>query len=254
MELTVDMNTMGFKALCEDLAKVSGKDFKEIVRLQAGAVLKRVMGKTKAANATKLRNRAKKIAALERGYFRQRDGSALIIGTSSNMRFWKDYSPKTDRPTVYPINEWRLPDQVWNRYTQAVNRIAPRMKAMAKKILGARGVSKQTWLEIAKVFGVDYILKAPAYVYKAKSTSKRVYRNTEGKEFFSMHDAYLVMKQRYKNLTENGFAAVILQAAIRARIKAFSTDVNRGVFKDAKKRAARYPGVFVSEGTTTTTT
>jgi hypothetical protein len=247
MELTVDMNTMGFKALCEELAKISGKDFEDVVRFQAGAVLKRVMSKTKAANPAKLRKRAKQVANLERGYFPQRDGTALIIGTSTKMRFWKDYSPKTDKPTVYPINHRRLPGDVWENYRRAVARIAPKMKAFGKKILGARGLAKQTWLNIAMAFGVDYILKAPAYIYKAKSTSKKIYRNSEGKEFFTMRDAYVVMKQRYKKLTENGFAAVILQAAIRARIKAFSTDVNRSVFKDAKKRASRYPGVFVTE-------
>lgn len=246
-DLICRVDTIGFKKFCDDLARISGKSFETVVKAQAGSVLKRVMGKTKAADSAKLRRRAKQVAALERGYFKQRDGSALIFGTRTKMRFWKDYSPKTDRPTVYPINEARLPNEIWSRYRAAVNRITPRMKLFAKKILGARGLSKSTWLNIAQDFGVEYILNAPAYVKKAKSTSKKRWKNSDGAEYFTMHDAFVVMRQRYKNLTENGFAAVILQAAINARMKAFTKDIDAGVFKDAKKRASRYPGIFVTE-------
>lgn len=250
MDLIARVDTVGFKKFCDDLAKISGRSFEDVVKAQAGSVLKRVMSKTKAANTAKLNRRAKQVAQLERGYFPQRDGSALIIGTRTKMRFWKDYSPKTDRPTVYPINYKRLPNEVWNRYRSAVNRIAPRMRDLAKKIKGAKGLAKSTWLNIAKDFGVDYILKAPAYVKNAKSTSRKRWKNSDGTEFFTMADAFVVMRQRYKNLTKNGFAAIILQSAIKARIKAFSKDLERGVFDDAKKRASRYPGVFVTQTNT----
>ena len=250
MDLIARVDTVGFKKFCDDLAKISGRSFEDVVKAQAGAVLKRVMSKTKAANTAKLNRRAKQISQLERGYFPQRDGSALIIGTRTKMRFWKDYSPKTDRPTVYPINYKRLPNGVWNRYRSAVNRISPRMRALAKKIKGAKGLAKSTWLNIAKELGVDSILKAPAYVKNAKSTSRKRWKNSDGTEFFTMADAFVVMRQRYKNLTQNGFAAAILQAAIRARMKSFSKDLQRGVFDDAKKRASRYPGVFVTQTNT----
>lgn len=247
MDLIARVDTTGFKKFCDDLAKISGRSFEDVVKAQAGSVLKRVMSKTKAANTAKLNRRARQIAALERGYFKLRDGTALIVGTRTKMRFWKDYSPKTDRPTVYPINEARLPNEVWNRYRSAVNRITPRMRDLAKKIKGAKGLAKSTWLNIAKDFGVDYILKAPAYVKNAKSTSKKRWKNSDGTEYFTMRDAFVVMRQRYKNLTANGFAAIVLQAAIRARLNAFQRDLKKGVFDDAKKRASNYPGVYVKE-------
>jgi hypothetical protein len=246
MSLQINVDTVGFKKLCDDLAKMSGKSFEDVVKTQAGSVLKRVMGKTKAADRAKLNARARQVANMEKGFFPLRDGTAIIIGTRTGKKFWKDYATKTGKPTIYPIiPERRWSDARWARYTAANNRIALKLKEWSKKILGARGFSKQTWLNIAKEFGVEYILKAPAYVQKAKSTSKKIYRNTEGTEHFTMRDAYVVMKQRYKNLTENGFASVILQAAIKARVKAFMKDVDAKVFEDAKKRATRYPGVFV---------
>jgi hypothetical protein len=247
MDLIARVDTVGFKKFCDDLAKISGRSFEDVVKAQAGSVLKRAMSKTKAADTAKLNERARKIAQLERGYFPQRDGSALIVGTRTKMRFWKDYSPKTDRPTIYPISNARLPNEVWDRYRSAVNRISPRMRLLAKKIKGAKGLAKSTWLNIAKDFGVENILKAPAYVQKAKSTSRKRWNNSDGSEFFTMADAFVVMRQRYKNLTKNGFAAIVLQAAIKARISTFSKDLKRGVFDDAKKRASRYPGVYVKQ-------
>lgn len=251
MDLIARVDTIGFKKFCDDLAKISGRSFEDVVKAQSGAVLKRTMSKTKAADKDKLKARAKKIAAVERGYWKRRDGTALILGApGTGMNFWKDYSPKTGRPTIYPLNNWKLPRKVWVKYRAAASSIRKGASKYAAKLMGARGLAKSTWLNIAKDFGVDYILKAPVYVKNAKSTSRKRWKNSDGTEFFTMADAFVVMRQRYKNLTQNGFAAIILQAAIRARIKAFSKDLERGVFDDAKKRASRYPGVFVTQTNT----
>ena len=251
MDLIARVDTIGFKKFCDDLAKISGRSFEDVVKAQAGAVLKRVMSKTEAAKREKLQKRAQRIAAFERGYWKRRDGTALIIGApKSGMTFWKDYSPKTGSPTIYPISKAKLPNQIWSNYMAASASIKKASIEYSKKLVGARGLKKSTWLNIAKELGVDYILKAPAYVKKAKSTSKKRWNNSDGSKYFTMQDVFVVMRQRYPNLTANGFAATILQAAIRARMKAFQHDLKRGVFDDAKKRASRYPGVFVTQTNT----
>lgn len=249
--INVEVENKKFKEFCQQLAKMSGKSFEQVVKTQAGSILKRAMSKTKAANLSELKAKleARELAKMERGYFPNRDGTAIILGTKTKMKFWKDWSDKTGKLTLYAVadKDRRWGDRRWYRYQSANSRIAMKLKKISQKILGARGFSKQTWLNIAKAYGVDYILNAPAYVKKAKSTARKIYKNTEATEHFTQRDAYVQFKQMYRNLTENGFAAIVLKAAIRARIRAFMKDVKDGVFADAKKRASRYPGIFIKE-------
>lgn len=246
-KVSVQVSSHGFRQMCDDLAKMSGKDFAVVVKAQAGAVLKRVMGKTKGANMGKLQKRAKEIRNMERGYFKNPDGTFIAIGSRTKAPFFNSPSASGEPKSYWVGSKNNGNQSVWANYTAHRAAWKARLSKYSRAILNARGFGKSTWYAIAQKIGVEHLLKAPGYVKKAKAVTRKSYDNGDGKEVKNAEEMFVLLRQSYRKLTENGFAANILQAAIRARLKAFKSDINKGVFNDVKKRAQRYPGIFIEE-------
>jgi len=246
-DVFIRLDTTGFAKVCEDLAKISGKSFKEVVRVQTGLVLRAMMKYTPPASKKKIAARAQKVSNLERGYLKNGDGSWLVNSEKQHPgRKWlRKISEKTGKMTAYiddPKRRWS--DKTWNQYQEAKARWISKLAGFERKILGARGYAKKTWLKIAEDLGLGSIVKAPGYVKKAQANTRRTYDNGEGSQKEAGDIFFTLLVNRYRWFGMIKFRKKF-QKVIDYRRKAFEIEMEHGLFEDMANRAKRYPGLFV---------
>ena len=109
-----------------------------------------------------------------------------------------------------------------------------------------KGVARQSWDKAAEDLGIDMsLIKFPAYVRKARQLSRRQFPNSEGRRFQTKTNLALSFENAFPQFQNGDYQGNVIRGAINARIKAFNSDMQRGVFEDVKKRTQRYKGVFV---------
>jgi hypothetical protein len=156
------------------------------------------------------------------------------------------YTPKSGRArvkltkrgfvTYFLLN--RYPDELWNAMSE-------RRKASLLRRIAARGLAKQSVLQIADRLGVS--ISAPGYVRTAlASTGKRYPENTSVQLRRRTGLLQITFENSQPTINQErvgGRAA--LQKAINGRVDYFLNNVARGVFDDVKNIAIRYPGMRV---------
>lgn len=255
---TVVLDTHGFTAYLEELMRLSGKTWEEVLLNQAAAILKICLRRTPAASVAGI---VKRVSA-HNNHIEFEDGAVLSFWKKAAAHMFLDVSnfepssKGTQKPTRAPrlVNgrswheveggsgERRWSDERWARYKGY--EAAARTKMINEKAAkGARGLSKQSWQQIADALGIRDI-GAPGYVRNAKPSNGKIYRNGTAQKVLSgaayfldlMNDSPLVVKKLK--------GAEMLQGAIDTRLKAFAHEMRTGVFEDMVTRAKRYPGLF----------
>lgn len=247
----VRLDTTGFKQVCDDLAKISGKSFKEVVRVQTGLVLRAMIKKTPAASKKKIDERAQKISSLQIGYLKNPDNTFLVnrLKKAPDKRFFRQKSDETGKMTLYvddPSRRWN--DKRWNAYQEAKARWTAKLANIGERILSARGLAKATWLKIARDLNLEDLAKAPKYVQKARTRGKRQYDNGDGKQKESGDNFFTLLVNKYRWFGMIKFKKKF-QAVLNDRRQAFMIEMEHGLFDDIKMRAKRYPGLFAKPPT-----
>lgn len=246
-DVFIRLDTTGFSKVCEDLAKISGKTFKETVRVQTGLVLKAMIKKTPAANKKKIAMRALKVKQLERGYLKNPDNTWLINSEKKypGTHWLRKISQKTGKLTAYidgPKRRWS--NQTWTAYEESKARWTAKLSDFEQKVLAARGFAKRTWLKIAEDLNLETIAKAAGYVKTARSRGRKKHDNGDGKQKESGDTFFTLIINRYRYFGMIKFKRKF-QAVIDSRRTAFEIEMEHGLFEDIKLRAKRYPGLFV---------
>lgn len=245
-DVFIRLDTTGFKQACDDLAKISGKSFKDVVRVQTGLVLRAMIKKTPAANKKKIAERARKISQLERGYLKNGDDTFLVNSEKRHPgKHWlRALSPLTGKMTAYiddASRRWKKTR--WNAYEEAKARWTSKLANTEQQILSARGFAKKTWLKIARDLNLESLVKAPKYVANARTRGKRVYDNGAGQQKEAGDTFFTLLVNKYRWFGMIKFQKKF-QAVINSRRDAFMTEMEHGLFDDIKLRAKRYPGLF----------
>lgn len=261
MNVTTTLDTHGFTAFIDDLARLSGRTFEEALLDQTAALLRLCMKHTSAA---KVGNIVKRVSAhnnhivFEDGsaisMWKREPGSPTMFLDTSN---WREPRLQTAasigrRPHAGPggktwhqveggRNPRRWSNERWARY-KAYEGIAKTRRIDLKAARGARGVSKQSWLQIAQELGLN--LDPPAFVVRAKRTNGREYKNGTARRMLEATAAFIEISNADPIVVGRLNGARILQKSIDARLKAFGIEMRKGVFDDIAARARRYPGLF----------
>lgn len=245
-DVFIRLDTTGFKQACDDLAKISGKSFKDVVRVQTGLVLRAMIKKTPAANKKKIAERARKISQLEVGYLKNGDDTFLVnaLKKAPGKRFYRQLSNETGKMTLYvddPSRRWN--DKRWNAYQEAKARWTAKLANAEQQILSARGFAKKTWLKIADDLNLSMLAKASGFVKKAKARTRRTYDNGAGQQKEAGDTFFTLLVNKYRWFGMIKFKKKF-QAVLDSRREAFNIEVEHGLFDDIKLRAKRYPGIF----------
>lgn len=213
--VTFEIDSTPLRNYLRDLAEISGKTTAEVTLLTAQTVCGKASALTKKSSKVKIKS----------DFERQE----WITMSGKKYRLANRYSAKV----FAKIDYFRL----------------QRLNFRLENI----GLGRRSFFELAKKVPGVLRIKVPAKVASAGHPSvaalqpDNVSVHTTGSESSSRYTVHL----RNSSPVATSFGAQgarAMRRAIYARRSAFNRDLEKGVFRDAKLRAARYPGIFVKEG------
>lgn len=257
-----EIDVRGFSLVVQELARISGKDYFDVLIPQVGAVLKSCISLTPARTVGQI---AKRVSA--RGSFiefadgtkisvwKKAGGEEMFFDESTYPQYaakWPKGSPipkMADGKSWHNMSDHRFGGTRWASYQAHKKQRAALLKQWMEEGKAGRGLAKKSWWQIAEDLGLEPGLAA-AYVRKAHAVKD----NHDLGEFKEGFAAKLVERAAAIIEITNANPLVvgkldgrrILEIALLNRERAFMTDLEKGVFQDVKRRAERYPGIFVN--------
>jgi hypothetical protein len=238
--------TEGFRGMVDELVRLSGRPFEDVMTNQAGKVLEVALRMTPAAARAAIIKRVSKGSS----YVEFASGHVISLWKKAgdvemflDRSTWngKGKAPRTNKGfSFHDMTNRRWSDERWARFKSMESQLS--QKRDPKKALAARGVAKQSWLQIADSLGVE--IKAPAFVRKAVPTTGKVYQNGVARKFLDAAASYIELSNDNPLVVNKLDGWAILQRALRTRMRAFQIEMQKGVFNDLATRARRYPGIF----------
>lgn len=204
--MRLELDSTKFNACIIQLAKLTGQDLSSVVEAEVAAILQKTLSRTVAAKAGSIRSNYEK-------------------RKWTTFRGQRVFIHKTHSPEV-------------------AAGLAAQQKEGIKRRLQRRGLSKQTWLHLARAVGVT--ISAPGYVSKANvnghtnAGNVRARKGSPGVKFFIE-----VTNAGPSVDTPGAKGRSALESAIKGRVKFFETNLKKGVFDEISKVARAYPGLVL---------
>ncbi len=217
-----------FNAMCRSLGQMTGAGFEKAVEYEAAKVMEAAVRLTPAAKLGVVR--AKHDNA---GFSAQPE--TLYTPQSASGRKVRAAARRIGGKLLYDLTH-RYPDALWAA-------ISERRAAHLKAIIAARGLSKRTWVQLARLFGFEitaagFVKKAvPAHAPEAAFLGNMRFRRLGSRSTFTL---FIENAQPTVNKIGGEF---ILQRAMNRRVNFFRQNLKRLVFESAAAVAKRYPGV-----------
>jgi len=264
MSATITIDAAGFKRAITSLAAFTPLTVRQVIRAEAGSILKACAGETKVATQAKTdtRSRLALMRKLEltgqhgvtvnagvRGAF-----GAVFLRTSTGK--WRRTHDPVFRPVAgmtgkkdhYFEYDWRLLQDV-------IAQVRGGLPSFLAAGRAAVGLARQSWVQIADDFGTP-LESVPggrisaSGIVKARSalaTTKRPYQNGQAQEYSANRTFVLTLINRLPYGKKIGLDA-ILARNIRYRTRFFEENLSRGVFDSLTKIARAYPGLRIQFG------
>lgn len=205
--LKVELITRDFNRMLEELASIDPRvEFSTVVKESAVRVIAGAMRRTRAAAAAGIR-------------------------ANFATKEWTTFNGKK-----YHIAEWRLPDPLWRE-------ISARRRERLQTKLNSRGLSKQSWLQVASALGRT--ITAPAYVVNANYRGQQYPVDGDKSEEGSGTNYALTILNSSPIVQAAGGRAAIL-AAMVGETRYFQRNMANRAFATIESRAKKYPGIFTS--------
>lgn len=139
------------------------------------------------------------------------------------------------------------PDWIWAAYQreEADRRQDYEAHLAAEKRAGraSRGLSAQSWLEIADALGID--IRIAQYVRRAVPSDGKTYTNGAGRREVQ-GDATTYILENFQPILLHHDGQGIVERALAARLKAFDTAVEKGLATDLLLQARNYPALLAA--------
>jgi hypothetical protein len=227
-----------FSSAMQQLQKISGQDFKTVVRSEMSAILSAAVRGTPKASVQNITDH----------HLKQKATVMWWPYPGPTSRTGKAYTPKelaraqkragkarTSNGAALYILENRFPDQLWMKIQ------AKRAKRLKDK-LGARGLAASMWVRIADQLQLE--IKTPAYVRKAKHAKAgtleekvTVWQSGEGNKYRIGFENALTKLNQYNKL------GAMFRRVLNGRAKFFEKSVELAALKKTKSVLDRYPGL-----------
>lgn len=249
--------------MLNELKSISGDSLQSIVTSETGKVLALCIKYTPAQKAARIRRTVKtknSRVSIQGGdkytenVTEGKEGRSWIVDESTwdKCNWGKGRKSNVQGRTEKPSKAGLIPHAIasnrhWSnrRWAKvlAMRALLEANKIDPKKAVKSRGLTKSTWLQIAKELGID--LDVPRYVEGTNTfRGKPTPIVGEGRKDSASEHFAIVITNASKILTGSRVdGRRILQRALDARVSAFRTELKTGVFNDIEMRARRYPGV-----------
>ncbi len=275
--MNVDLDALRYTKMVKELSRMSGKAFSATLKAEAANVLGNCVKYTPAASAKRIRQNIK--GRNSRGESGRVAVSTNVKQGSSKSAWMLDESAfgkrtgKKDKPPEKKSggrvallmkgvdkdgNKRRWSKKRWAKY-KAIQAAIKSRKIDVNNVLAARGLSKQSWVQVGKSLGIK--VDAPSFVVNARpAKGGRAPKMAESREL-TEGGGYTIELRNYNRILcgKGDFGKMgegraelkvkfngnlILQRAMKARYSAFKNDLKHGVFEVIADRAKRYPGIF----------
>lgn len=206
-ELSVEIVTSNFNRMLADLAGIDAAvEFRSVVRHEAVKVVEKSLSYTRAARVASIR-------------------------AGQAAKEWTTFNGKK-----YHIAEWYLPDKLWAA-------IQAKRRATLQRKLNARGLSKQSWLHMARQLGGT--IAAPAYVDRANYDGKQYPIDADSLEEGRATNYALTIINSSPIVQAAGGQSALLRA-MNGRARYFERNMAHHAFRTLATRARAYPGIWTS--------
>lgn len=261
MPVTVRVNLAGLHAAFDGLARFTGLDVAEVIRAEAGSILKACAGSTKVASqkTATIRGRLRLIRGL--GYTRARNpgditinaglrGPAGRIWRRGENRRYKLAGVLSDSGT--PRWEKRHFSRIqWLDIMDATAAVAAGLRRAIAASLQSIGLARQSWVQIADDLGIPLETVpggrlSPAALAKARAalaSSGRPYVNGTGREEYSVARGFFIRLTNQLPYGQRIGLDLVLARAINGRAAYFARNVRAGTFDRLDAIARAYPGL-----------
>lgn len=274
--MNVSLESVQFTKMVQELSRMSGKAYKDVLKDQSKVLLEKCVEYTPAASVKRIRKHIKgKNSRGEVGgvavSVNVKQGAAKNIWMLDESDFGKQ-NRKNDSPPKMKGgrvalqmkgvdkdgNKRRWSNKRWAKHKAILAAIKAR-RIDANKVVAARGLAKQSWVQAGKSIGVN--VEAPAFVVNARPSSGGGSPKMAESRELSEGGSYAIEIRNYNRiLNGKGFDKMkqgraelkvkfngnrILERAMKARYTAFKHDLKNGVFDILEDRIKRYPGIFI---------
>lgn len=204
--LKVELVTRDFDRMLEELASIDASvEFADVVRSEAISVCGGAMSRTKAATV---------------GEINKREEGRKVITFGGKAHFLE--------------NRW--PSSVWAEIVRL-------RKEHLQTKLGARGMAKQTWFNLATKLGGT--IAAPSYVQQANYKGQQYAENVSQVSAGNGTEFAITVKNT-SPLGEGAKMENAMLSAMSGRTSYFNRNMEHRAFQSLATRAAKYPGIFIS--------
>jgi len=229
MNVKVTVDLKGWSSVVDGLRRISGKDYKDIVDAETSEMLMQASNRksTKMADKTDLVSREMPVNQYFLGYLGNKQGYTVKAGKAG-----------ISKTTTYYLHH-KLPNRVWNY-------ILSRTKDETQEGFGNIGLNKGQFLLMHQMLKLpsptkSFHTQAQRFVQLRSSRIKgrvSASKHGVGKDYYNEFRSNLGQSIRF------GGSARSLKAVMRARLKKFKKAIEKGTFREIKKRTRAYPLIF----------
>jgi hypothetical protein len=271
---TVTVRAAGFRAYCRELARMSGKDYREVLTSELASCVKIAALESPIASKADIERQVQERAG---AHWETNLGEWSVNVRNNRGRVWfwdKDSglsrATRVEGPSLPgqaharqvvsrggfyllfdagPSRGHHLPDAIWMDYLASRELRAQIVKERTKEVLKRRGTERLSWLQIGDAVGVNLANVAPQgnlreNMARGSAVRGRQYHNGTAQESTSF--------LRFQITITNASPAAIkrfgqrrIEAAMVRRRRAFDMAMKKGLFGNLHRRARNYPGIFV---------
>lgn len=249
------VNFVQFNRAMVDLQRVTGQTMKQVLRSETGEILAECVRKTKVAKKDVVQRKEQLGVVKEEGYTQARNKGDVSINSGWRRnapygRVWlrvrpsagrkgfilargPDFSAPSGTATLRGSGQW-VTD-----VASAASSVLSKFPAAIARGFANIGLGRQSWIQMAESLRLNIsglIAGEDAMAARAK------YQNGRGEERQG-NGTYAITLINTLPYCRRAKLDAIMARAINGRATKFLSAVKQGVFQDAKKLAAKYPGL-----------
>lgn len=274
MILNVQVRSQGFRDMCIDLARMSGRDYRDVLRSEAASSIKLAALQSPIASKADIEKQVRERAGRKwdtasgewsvnlhkhagRVWFWDRDG-----GLSRAERAAGPLRPgEADRRQIVsrggfylvfdagPSRGHHVPDPVWLDYVSSRDLRLQVIRERAREIIRRRGTERLAWLQMTDAMQIDIKTVAPTRsvredIARGSAVRGRQYHHGTARETTDVFRLSIVVENS-SPVAVKRWGQRRIEDAMRRRRRAFEISMKKGLFENLTLRAKRYPGIFV---------
>lgn len=228
----------GFKQTIKSLQKISGKSFQDVLKAEAGHILRTAINYTPKATEKKIVKRL----------FPQ----GMTFGKSPGHRVvtnWKDGKKYHVAPPVpgspskkNKYSKYALPYKYWLGQANWVDFIGEQMEKIAAA-MNQRGLAASQFYFMSVLLNIPLPTQPPKYI-KSQKNKKRATQHIKPVIKGSGKGLKIILESRGLEVSKHTRAQNRLMAATASRIKNFQKAVHKDWINEVKYRTRNYPLLF----------